>query len=145
VQRHPADSTLSGHSGYLGRPQIPRLCAKVVFVESRKVRAAPVSRTNSPVVRLHQEDVRQVSTETEFKTSKSAVIDLDDRRRASLGKFGRHDRYVIREEEDGTLILEPAIVLTEAEAAYLRNPALVALIEEERAHPERNRPRTKRS
>ncbi len=89
--------------------------------------------------------MRQVSTETDFQPSKSAVIELDDRRRASLGKFGRHDRYLIREQEDGTLILEPAVVLTEAEAAYLKNPALVALIEEERAHPERNRPRTKRS
>lgn len=93
----------------------------------------------------HQEVVRQMSGDTDFKISKSAVIELDDRRRASLGKFGRHDRYLIREQEDGTLILEPAVVLTEAEAAYLRNPTLVALIEEERAHPERNRRRTKRS
>lgn len=88
-------------------------------------------------------DVRQVSA-GEFNPGKSAVIELDDRRRVSLGRFGRHDRYLVREQEDGTLILEPAVVLTEAEAAFLANPALVALIEEERAHPERNRPRTQR-
>jgi len=100
-----------------------------------------IPQTNATTTR----DVRQVSAGVDFNPGKSAVIELDDRRRASLGKFGRHDRYLVREQEDGTLILEPAIVLTEAEAAFLANPALVALIEEERAHPERLRPRTKRS
>lgn len=147
MQRHPTDSTPSGCSGYLGISLIPH-CVLGWFTSERAeaVRAPTVSRNKLPSSETarHQEDVRQVSTETDFQTSKSAVIELDDRRRASLGKFGRHDRYLVSEQEDGTLILEPAIVLTEAEAAYLRNTSLVALVEEERAHPERNRLRTKR-
>jgi len=74
----------------------------------------------------------------------SSLIELDERRRASLGKIGRHSRYLVREEPDGTLIFEPAVVLTEAEQRYLNNGALVAQIEDNRAHPERRRPRPQR-
>jgi len=72
------------------------------------------------------------------------LIELDERRRASLGKIGRHSRYLVREELDGTLIFEPVAVLTEAEQRYLSNQALAAQVEDSRAHPERLQPRPRR-
>lgn len=71
------------------------------------------------------------------------LIELDARRRASLGRVGRpeHTRYLVREEADGTLILTPAAVVTDLEAQFLRDPGLLARIEEERRHPERLRRR----
>lgn len=74
----------------------------------------------------------------------SDLVELDERRRVSLGKIGRHSRYLVREEPDGTLIFEPAVVLTESERKYLANQALQAQIEDNRAHPERRRPRPPR-
>jgi hypothetical protein len=76
--------------------------------------------------------------------SASVLIELDDRRRVSLGKLGHHARYLASEQEDGTIILEPAVVLTEAEARFLTNSELVATIEENRQHPERSAPRPRR-
>lgn len=72
------------------------------------------------------------------------MIELDDRRRVSFGKIGRHSRYIVHEDGDGALILEPAIVLSEAEARLMANPSLVAQIEDNRTHPERRRPRARR-
>jgi hypothetical protein len=74
----------------------------------------------------------------------TTLIELDDRRRMSLGKLGHHSQYVAHEEPDGTIILEPAVVLTEAEARFLANRELVSTIEDNRAHPERGRPRPRR-
>lgn len=74
-----------------------------------------------------------------------SLIELDERRRVSLGKIGRHSRYLVREEPDGTLVFEPAVVLTETERAYLANTDLAAQIDENRAHPERRSPRPSRS
>lgn len=73
------------------------------------------------------------------------LIELDERRRVSLGRIGRHSRYLVREEADGTLIFEPAVVLTEAEQRYLTENALAKQIEDNRSHPERRRPRPSRS
>lgn len=69
------------------------------------------------------------------------IIDVDNRRRISLGKLGRHDRYLATEQPDGTIVFEPAVVLTEAEEAYLRNATLRQQIDDNRAHPERRRKR----
>lgn len=38
------------------------------------------------------------------------LVELDSRRRVSLGRLGRHRRYLVREEKDGTLIFEPAVM-----------------------------------
>lgn len=47
-------------------------------------------------------------------------VELDERRRASLGKAGHahHRRYLVRTEPDGTIILIPAVVMSEREAAF---------------------------
>lgn len=75
------------------------------------------------------------------------LIELDDRRRASLGRVGRHEKYLAHEEDDGTIILRPAVVMTETEAALLANPELVARIQHSLDHPEtrvrRDRPKRK--
>lgn len=41
------------------------------------------------------------------------LIELDARRRTSLGKVGHkeHDRYLVDERPDGTIVLTPAIVV----------------------------------
>jgi hypothetical protein len=74
------------------------------------------------------------------------LIELDNRRRATV-RLGRHSRYLAHEEPDGTLILKPAVVLTEAELALRSNPALVQRIEDAIARPEtmvrRGRPKRK--
>ncbi|HEU0191299.1 MAG TPA: hypothetical protein VFR17_08515 [Mycobacterium sp.] len=76
--------------------------------------------------------------------SDPVIIDVDNRRRISLGKLARHDRYLATEQPDGTIVFEPAAVLTKAEEAYLRNAALQRQIDDNRAHPERRRKRPPR-
>jgi hypothetical protein len=72
------------------------------------------------------------------------VIEVDSRRRVSLGRLGHHDTYLATEQPDGTITLEPAVILTEAEHAFLQNTNLRKQIEDNRAHPERRQPRPAR-
>ncbi len=67
------------------------------------------------------------------------LVELDDRRRVSLGKIGRpeHTRYIVEEEPDGTLVLTPAVVMSELEAKLLANRELVERINANRADPGR--------
>lgn len=67
------------------------------------------------------------------------LLELDERRRASLGRIGKpeHRRYLVTEEPDGTIILQPAVVISELEARFLANPDLVARVRESLDHPER--------
>lgn len=69
----------------------------------------------------------------------SQLVELDSRRRISLGRLGRpeHHRYLVTEEPDGTLVLTPAVVMTAHEAALLRRPDLVERIESDLANPDR--------
>jgi hypothetical protein len=67
------------------------------------------------------------------------IVETDARGRASLGRPGR--RYLMHEESDGTLVLEPAVVVTELERRFMANAALQAQIEDARKHPEKRRPR----
>jgi hypothetical protein len=57
--------------------------------------------------------------------------EVDSRRRLALGKLGHpdHTRYLVTEEPDGTLILEPAVVMTEHEAALLGRPDLLEILD----------------
>lgn len=67
------------------------------------------------------------------------LVELDSRRRVALGRLGRpeHQRYLVTEEPDGTLVFTPAVVMTAHEAALLRNPELVEQIEADQADPTR--------
>jgi hypothetical protein len=75
------------------------------------------------------------------------LLELDERRRASFGKLGKpeHRRYLAAEQPDGTIILTPAVVMTELEATFLANRELVERLEESRRHPERLVPRRRSS
>lgn len=66
------------------------------------------------------------------------LIEVDDRGRTSLARLGGAGRrYLARVEDGGTIILEPAVVVTELEARLLANPALHRRIVEASEHPER--------
>ncbi len=75
----------------------------------------------------------------------SIMVELDERRRLSLGKVGRHSRYLVREESDGTLIFEPAVVLTEFERSVLGNEEIISQLRESQADPSRRRLRIHRN
>jgi hypothetical protein len=60
----------------------------------------------------------------------STPIDLDGRNRISLNGFDLKSRtYLAREEAGGTIVLEPAVVMSAAEAAYLKNPQVREVVE----------------
>ncbi len=97
---------------------------------------------------LHQNRLSEVGRELNIKTSSRAIsteddtasqmlVELDARRRVALGWLGRpeHNRYLVEELPDGTLILRPAVVMTEHEAALLRHPELVGQILANQADP----------
>ena len=67
----------------------------------------------------------------------SHLIELDSRRRLALGRIGNpeHTRYLVDEQPDGTLVLTPAVVMSQQEVALLRNAELVARLEAEAADP----------
>jgi len=69
----------------------------------------------------------------------SQLVELDSRRRISLGRLGRpeHRRDLVTEEPDGKRVLTPAVVMTAREAALLRRPDLVERIESDLANPDR--------
>lgn len=65
-------------------------------------------------------------TSTESPTQ---LIELDPRRRTTL-RLGHHDRYRVTEYPDGSLLLEPAFVLTQDELILRANPELEAAMED---------------
>jgi hypothetical protein len=77
-------------------------------------------------------------------TDSAIMVELDERRRLSLGKVGRHSRYLVREERDGTLIFEPAVVLTEFEARVLANEEIMTQLRDNETDRGQRRPRTRR-
>ena len=72
----------------------------------------------------------------------TTVLSTDTRGRLSLG---RRDRtYAVTEQSDGTIILEPATVITDMERRFLSNTELQAQIEYARTHPEERVERPRR-
>lgn len=72
----------------------------------------------------------------------SVLVELDERRRTSLGKVGRreHTRYLVEEQPDGTLIWRPAVVVPEHELRFMTAyPEEYARIREQRANPDPER------
>jgi hypothetical protein len=71
------------------------------------------------------------------KVMMDVLLELDERRRVSLGRIGRaeHRRYLAHEEPDGTLVLVPAVVIPESQARLMANPTLVEQIERTIAEP----------
>lgn len=65
------------------------------------------------------------------------LVELDSRRRITLGRLGKpeHQRYLVHEEPDGTLVFTPAVVMAAHEAALLRHPELVEQINADLTDP----------
>ena len=64
----------------------------------------------------------------------SRLVTADPRGRVTVGQADRP--YLVHEEPDGTVVLEPAVVMSELERRFLENATLQASIEYARAHPE---------
>lgn len=64
------------------------------------------------------------------------LIETDNRGRANLSKFGKNARFLATQEMDGTVILQPAEVITAAEARLHRNPEAVADLKQFAAEPD---------
>jgi len=66
----------------------------------------------------------------------SELVEVDSRRRVTLGQHARHQRYLITSESDATVILTPAVVVSELEAGLLRRPDLIEKVRADLAEPE---------
>lgn len=72
------------------------------------------------------------------------LLEVDARRRVSLGSLALHDRYLATVEDDGTIVLQPAIVVSVAQARLNAAPETGQKIDDFLANPEtgvRRRPR----
>jgi hypothetical protein len=59
------------------------------------------------------------------------IVDIDERGRLSLARFGfRSMQVVIDSTDDGGVIIHPAVALTAAEAAHYGNPEAIRLLEQ---------------
>lgn len=63
------------------------------------------------------------------------LLETDRRGRLTLPGADKR-RFLARTETDGTIILEPAVVMTEAERKFLANTELQATIAHYDSHPE---------
>jgi len=64
------------------------------------------------------------------------LVTADPRGRVTVAEANR--TYLVHEDQDGTLILEPAVVMSELERGFLANTALQEQIEYARSHPEKS-------
>ena len=69
------------------------------------------------------------------------LVILQDRKRANLARIAQHDQYLVHIEPDGTLIWEPAEIVSVAERKLLEHARLMAVIAANRADPSRLRTR----
>lgn len=72
-------------------------------------------------------------------------VTLQDRKRANLARVATHDQYLVHTEPDGTMIWEPAEVVSVTERKLTEDEALMAAIAANRRDPSRlvTRDRTK--
>jgi hypothetical protein len=63
------------------------------------------------------------------------LIETDARSRVTLPGNKKNRRYLVDEQVDGTLILRPAVVITEAQANYDANPERQARVAAAAASP----------
>lgn len=75
--------------------------------------------------------------------SEPAIIETDDRSRAVLPGHP-NQRYVMRANPDGSLLLQPARVVTDAQHEYDSNPELRELLARAAAAPTVRRTRHRR-
>ena len=69
-------------------------------------------------------------TDHHYRPSRRVVVDVDNRGRISLARFGIKDTQLIVEElSDGGLAIHPAVVMTPAEARHYSNPQAIAALD----------------
>lgn len=73
------------------------------------------------------------------------VVQLDGRKRVSLGRFATSDTYVLEVRPGGQIVLEPAEVITAAERRALEHPGLRAQVTAAFASTDAPRPLTPRT
>jgi hypothetical protein len=71
------------------------------------------------------------------------IIETDARSRAVLPGHS-NERFLLRENSDGSLLLQPARVVTEAQAEYDGDPQLRALLARAASSPTVRRSRSRR-
>ena len=74
---------------------------------------------------------------------RQSVLEVDSRRRISLGSLAEHDRYLVEVQEDGTIVLTPAVVMPAAQARLLMAAETSKRIDEFLDHPETGSRRTR--
>lgn len=74
----------------------------------------------------------------------TTMVETDDRSRVVLPGHP-NQRYVVRENADGSLLLQPARVVTEAQQEYDGDPELRELLSRATASPTVRRARQRRS
>lgn len=72
-----------------------------------------------------------------------SLLELDSRRRISLGSLAEHDRYLVEVEEDGVIVLTPAVVMSAAEARLHAAADTARKIDHFLDHPETGVPRSR--
>jgi hypothetical protein len=68
--------------------------------------------------------------------TRQSMLEVDSRRRISLGPLAVHDRYLVEVEEDGTIVLTPAVVMSAAQARLLAAGETSRKVDEFPDHPE---------
>lgn len=76
--------------------------------------------------------------------SEEVIIETDNRSRAVLPRHPNR-RYIMRENDDGSILLQPARVVTEAQDEYDSNPELRELLSRAAASPTIRRARKRRT
>ena len=66
--------------------------------------------------------------QTHSSAAAGTLLELDARRRITLGRLANHDRYTARVMPNGSILLEPAVVVSADEAAMMQNPEFVEMI-----------------
>ena len=72
------------------------------------------------------------------------LVETDARSRVVLPGHPS-ERFLVHENEDGSLLLQPAVVVTAAQAEYDSNPQLRELLSRAEASPTVSRRRTRRA
>lgn len=81
-------------------------------------------------------------TTTSPKEQRS-LLEVDSRRRISLGPLAGHDRYLVDVEDDGVIVLTPAVVMSVAEARLHTAAETARKIDDFLDHPETGVRRTR--
>lgn len=72
-----------------------------------------------------------------------SLLEVDSRRRISLGSLAEHDRYLVEVEADGVIVLTPAVVMSVVEARLHAAAETARQVDNFLDHPETGVRRTR--